>query len=179
MGAFTLFWYASLSFSHSYTSARIGITLRNSPSISDHERRKIVGTLTVITIIFILVFGPYHMVGGYRFVALMITQDQCTLERSIYLYYRICYGLTSLNTLLDPLFYIFLCQNARLELQKSLPCLSRSSMQVWESLSGVIRCKMVLLYPCFKKHFSGLLLSVINGIQDIRTIPGLTDMTLS
>ncbi|XP_053485363.1 probable G-protein coupled receptor 132 [Ictalurus furcatus] len=108
------------------TSARIGITLHNSPSITDHERNKIVGTLTVITIIFIVVFGPYHMVGGYRFVALLLTEDQCALERSIYLYYRICYGLTSLNTLLDPLFYIFLCQNARLELQRSLPCLACS-----------------------------------------------------
>lgn len=113
----------SPSLSDSCTSARIGVTLRNSPSISDHERNKIVGTLTVITIIFIVVFGPYHMVGGYRFISLLLTEDQCTLERSIYLYYRICYGLTSLNTLLNPLFYIFLCQNARLELQRSLPCL--------------------------------------------------------
>ncbi|XP_007250234.2 G-protein coupled receptor 4 [Astyanax mexicanus] len=110
-----------------YTSAKIGVTLRNSPSVSDHECLRIVGTLTVITINFIVIFGPYHMVGGYRFIALLLTEDQCTLERSIYLCYRICYGLTSLNTLLNPLFYIFLCHNARLELQRSLPCLSRSS----------------------------------------------------
>uniref|UniRef100_A0A8B9KTP3 Si:dkey-165a24.9 n=1 Tax=Astyanax mexicanus TaxID=7994 RepID=A0A8B9KTP3_ASTMX len=112
---------------HSYTSAKIGVTLRNSPSVSDHECLRIVGTLTVITINFIVIFGPYHMVGGYRFIALLLTEDQCTLERSIYLCYRICYGLTSLNTLLNPLFYIFLYHNARLELQRSLPCLSRSS----------------------------------------------------
>ncbi|XP_072544890.1 probable G-protein coupled receptor 132 [Salminus brasiliensis] len=110
-----------------YTSAKIGVTLRNSPSVSDHECHRIVGTLTVITINFIVVFGPYHMVGGYRFIALLLTEDKCTLERSIYLCYRICYGLTSLNTLLNPLFYIFLCHNARLELQRSLPCLSRGS----------------------------------------------------
>ncbi|XP_063042967.1 probable G-protein coupled receptor 132 [Engraulis encrasicolus] len=107
-----------------FTSARIGVTLRDSPSVSDQERHRIVGTLVVITVIFMLVFGPYHLVGGYRFVRLLLAAgDPCDLERSLYLRYRICYGLTSLNTLLDPLFYIFLCQNARLELRRSLPCL--------------------------------------------------------
>ncbi|XP_040037644.1 G-protein coupled receptor 4 [Gasterosteus aculeatus] len=108
-----------------YTSAHIGVTLRRSPSLSDHERRKIVGILVVITINFIVVFGPYHLVGGYRFVSLLLIDQPCGMERSIFLTYRICYGLTSLNTLLDPLFYIFLCPDARLELQRSLPGLGR------------------------------------------------------
>ena len=101
------------------------MTLRRSPSISDHERHKIVGILVVITVNFIAVFGPYHLVGGYRFASLLRTDDPCEFERSIFLVYRLCYGLTSLNTLLDPLFYIFLCPDARLELQRSLPCLGR------------------------------------------------------
>lgn len=109
----------------SYTSAHIGVTLRRSPSLSDHERHKIVGILVVITINFIVVFGPYHLVGGYRFVSLLLTDEPCGFERSIFLIYRLCYGLTSLNTLLDPLFYIFLCPDARLELQRSLACLGR------------------------------------------------------
>lgn len=108
-----------------YTSAHIGVTLRRSPSLSDHECRKIVGILVVITVNFIVVFGPYHLVGGYRFVSLLSTKEPCGFERSIFLAYRLCYGLTSLNTLLDPLFYIFLCPDARLELQRSLPCLGR------------------------------------------------------
>ncbi|XP_028284683.1 probable G-protein coupled receptor 132 isoform X1 [Parambassis ranga] len=108
-----------------YTSAHIGVTLRRSPSLSDHERHKIVGILIVITVNFFAVFGPYHLVGGYRFVSLLQTNEPCGLERSIFLVYRLCYGLTSLNTLLDPLFYIFLCPDARLELQRSLPCLGR------------------------------------------------------
>lgn len=107
----------------SFTSAHIGVTLRRSPSLSDHERHRIVGILVIITINFIVVFGPYHLVGGYRFASLLLTDEPCELERSIFLPYRLCYGLTSLNTLLDPLFYIFLCSDARLELQRSLPCL--------------------------------------------------------
>lgn len=115
-------WSASFP---SYTSTHIGVTLQRSPSLSDHERHKIVGILVVITINFIIVFGPYHLVGGYRFVSLLLTDEPCGFERSLFLIYRICYGLTSLNTLLDPLFYFFLCQDARLELQKSLACLRR------------------------------------------------------
>lgn len=106
-----------------YTSARIGVTLHRSPSVSHQERKKIVGILVVITINFMVVFGPYHMVGGYRFVYLLLTDEPCEFERSIFLLYRLCYGLTSLNTLLDPLFYMFLCHDARLELRRSLPCL--------------------------------------------------------
>ncbi|XP_046905139.1 G-protein coupled receptor 4 [Hypomesus transpacificus] len=108
-----------------YTSARIRVTLQRSPSVSDQERNKIVGILTLITINFIVIFGPYHLVGGYRFVSLLLTEKPCQLEQSIFLTYRLCYGLTSLNTLLDPLFYIFLCHDARLELRRSLPCLGR------------------------------------------------------
>ncbi|XP_038159944.1 G-protein coupled receptor 4 [Cyprinodon tularosa] len=108
-----------------YTSAHIGVTLRRSPSLTNHERYKIVGILVVITFNFIVVFGPYHLVGGYRFVSLLRTDDPCPFEQSIFYVYRLCYGLTSLNTLLDPLFYIFLCPDARLELQRSLPCLRR------------------------------------------------------
>uniref|UniRef100_A0A3P8Z6A5 G-protein coupled receptors family 1 profile domain-containing protein n=1 Tax=Esox lucius TaxID=8010 RepID=A0A3P8Z6A5_ESOLU len=107
---------------HSYTSARIGVTLQRSPSVSDQDRHKITGILAVITVIFIVVFGPYHLVGGYRFVSLLLIEDPCELERSIFLCYRLCYGLTSLNTLLDPLFYIFLCQDARLELRHVKSC---------------------------------------------------------
>lgn len=84
------------------------------------------GILVVITVNFFVVFGPYHLMGGYRFVSLLLTDEPCGFERSIFLVYRLCYGLTSLNTLLDPLFYIFLCPDARLELQRSLPCLGKS-----------------------------------------------------
>uniref|UniRef100_A0A4W5P9L7 Si:dkey-165a24.9 n=1 Tax=Hucho hucho TaxID=62062 RepID=A0A4W5P9L7_9TELE len=124
----------------SYTSARIGVTLQQSPSVSGQDRHKITGILVVITVIFIVVFGPYHLVGGYRFVSLLLIDNPCELERSIFLCYRLCYGLTSLNTLLDPLFYIFLCHNARLELRRSLtPCLGRghtTPKQVRLSLRG-------------------------------------------
>uniref|UniRef100_A0A8C7Q8M4 Si:dkey-165a24.9 n=1 Tax=Oncorhynchus mykiss TaxID=8022 RepID=A0A8C7Q8M4_ONCMY len=103
-------------------------------------RHKITGILIVITVIFIVVFGPYHLIGGYRFVSLLLTDDPCELERSIFLCYRLCYGLTSLNTLLDPLFYIFLCHDARLELRRSLtPCLGQghtAPKQVRLSLRG-------------------------------------------
>ncbi|KAM9407012.1 G-protein coupled receptor 4-like isoform 1-T1 [Salvelinus alpinus] len=123
-----------------YTSARIGVTLQQSPSVSNQDRHKITGILVVITVIFIVVFGPYHLVGGYRFVSLLLIDNPCELERSIFLCYRLCYGLTSLNTLLDPLFYIFLCHNARLELRRSLtPCLGRghtAPKQVRLSLRG-------------------------------------------
>ncbi|KAJ3582808.1 hypothetical protein NHX12_000219, partial [Muraenolepis orangiensis] len=109
-------------------------SLQRSPSVSNQERHKIVSILVVITVIFMAVFGPYHLVGGYRFVSLLPTDDPCRPERTLFLVYRLCYGLTSLNTLLDPLFYIFLCPDARLELRRSLPCV-KAPQQRTPSLS--------------------------------------------
>ncbi|KAJ8389280.1 hypothetical protein AAFF_G00121450 [Aldrovandia affinis] len=107
-----------------YTSARISMTLQNSPSTSDHDRRKVMGTLFVITVIFVVIFGPYHLLGSYKFVAFFLTDNHCALEQSLFLTYRLCYGLTSLNNLLDPLLYIFLSNNIRQEL-RSMPCLRK------------------------------------------------------
>ncbi|KAI1902545.1 hypothetical protein AGOR_G00016980 [Albula goreensis] len=107
-----------------YTSTRIRLALQRSSSTSTHERHRIVGTLGLITIIFVLVFGPYHLVGGYKFVAFFLQQDRCALERELFLPYRLSYGLTSLNGLLDSFFYVFLCRDVRQELRQSLPCLN-------------------------------------------------------
>ncbi|XP_015195883.2 G-protein coupled receptor 4 isoform X1 [Lepisosteus oculatus] len=112
-----------------YTSVRIRWELRSSPSVTQEERRKIVGILCIITVIFIVVFGPYHLVGSYKFVYYFITDSNCDMERTLFLCYRLCYGLTSLNSLLDPLLYIFICDNIRQELKKSLPCLRAYKMR--------------------------------------------------
>ncbi|KAJ8408939.1 hypothetical protein AAFF_G00247570 [Aldrovandia affinis] len=105
-----------------YTSARIHWTLQRSPSVSEHAQHRIVGTLSLITTIFILVFGPYHLVGGYKFVGFFLTHDRCGLERSLFLPYRFSYGLTSLNGLFDSFLYIFMCRDIQQELRKSLLC---------------------------------------------------------
>ncbi|MBN3310656.1 GPR4 protein, partial [Amia calva] len=106
-----------------YFQTRIHTALRSSPSVSRGERKKIVGILCIITVIFIVVFGPYHLVGSYKFIYYFITIDRCALEKKLFLTYRLCYGLTSLNNLLDPLFYIFICNDIRKQLKKSLPCI--------------------------------------------------------
>ncbi|XP_048883599.1 probable G-protein coupled receptor 132 [Brienomyrus brachyistius] len=109
-----------------FTSVCITIELRKSPSVPDHERHKIVATLVIITVIFVLIFGPYHLVGGYKFVAFFLTNDRCGLEEALFLCYRICFGLTSLNNLLDPLLYIFICHDAREKLKQLLCCLKEN-----------------------------------------------------
>ncbi|KPP80182.1 putative G-protein coupled receptor 132 [Scleropages formosus] len=109
-----------------YTSTRIAVALRNSPSILDNDRHKIVGTLIIIIVIFVVIFGPYHLVGAYKFVAFFLVEDKCQLEQALFLCYRLCYGLTSLNNLLNPLLYIFMCTDTRHKLKESLPCLGCS-----------------------------------------------------
>ncbi|KAL4631103.1 putative G-protein coupled receptor 132 [Arapaima gigas] len=110
-----------------YTSTHIAFALRDSPSIHVHDRHKIVGTLIIITVIFFAIFGPYHLVGAYKFVAFFLVADKCQLEQALFLCYRLCFGLTSLNNLLDPLLYIFMCTDTRHKLKQSLPCMTCES----------------------------------------------------
>ncbi|MGH0141957.1 UNVERIFIED_CONTAM: hypothetical protein FKN15_074693 [Acipenser sinensis] len=112
-----------------FTAIRIRSALRSSPSVTQDERRRIVGILCTITVIFVGVFGPYHLVGAYKFLAFFVTSDTCELEKTLFLCYRFCYGLTSFNNILDPLFYIFICDDIRKQLRRSLRCWGRS----WES----------------------------------------------
>uniref|UniRef100_A0AAY4BM61 G-protein coupled receptors family 1 profile domain-containing protein n=1 Tax=Denticeps clupeoides TaxID=299321 RepID=A0AAY4BM61_9TELE len=122
-----------------------GLCLEQYPVSPKYARFKIVSVVInslktekdyfLITVIFFVIFGPYHLVGCYRFVTLLLTDDPCSLERSVYLAYRLCYGITSLNTLLDPLFYIFLCHDARHKLRRSLSCLGRDKTG---SKSGIV-----------------------------------------
>ncbi|MGH0174862.1 UNVERIFIED_CONTAM: hypothetical protein FKN15_069075 [Acipenser sinensis] len=119
----------SMDILSSFTAIRIRSALRSSPSVTRDERRRIVGILCTITVIFVGVFGPYHLVGAYKFLAFFVTSDTCELEKTLFLCYRFCYGLTSFNNILDPLFYIFICDDIRKQLRRSLRCWGRS----WES----------------------------------------------
>ncbi|MBN3292896.1 GPR4 protein, partial [Polypterus senegalus] len=117
-----------------FTSVKIRSALRSSPSVTQGERRRIMGILCTITLIFVVVFGPYHLVGTYKFFSYFFTADKCLLEQKLFLVYRFCYGLTGLNNVLDPLFYIFICDDIRRQLWRSISCL----MQRRKSLdSGV------------------------------------------
>ncbi|RXM31357.1 G-protein coupled receptor 4 [Acipenser ruthenus] len=103
-------------------------------SVTDCEKKKITKLLLLLVVIFVLVFGPYHIVGYVKFFGLMILGDSCDYEARIFIYFQIGMGILSLNSLLDPFLYIFVCRDVRKEMLDSFPCFQKlaSERELWK-----------------------------------------------
>ncbi|XP_043934279.1 G-protein coupled receptor 4-like [Protopterus annectens] len=122
-----------------FTFLKIRNSIRKSPSLSNKEKLRLTCLFFIILVIFIGIFGPYHILGSYKFTAYFVFQDcnaKCNHENNLFLSYRICYGLTSLNNILDPLIYIFICDDVQKQFQECFSFIPKSR-DVLESTNSI------------------------------------------
>ncbi|KAK6488455.1 G-protein coupled receptor 4-like [Huso huso] len=100
-----------------YSATRRSIT--KAVSIPDNEKKRINRLLALVLLIFVLVFGPYHVICYVKNVLVILQEDICHFESKIFIYLQIAKGFLSLNSLLDPILYIFVCKNVRKEMLAS------------------------------------------------------------
>ncbi|XP_056327259.1 G-protein coupled receptor 4 [Danio aesculapii] len=94
-------------------------------SLLSEEKRSIRGLLTLLVAVFVTVLGPYHFIGCVKYVGLLIHSSKCVWEKAVFVPYQLGRGFLSLNSLLDPVFYIFLRRDFRAAAGNYLPCLRR------------------------------------------------------
>ncbi|XP_016310328.1 G-protein coupled receptor 4-like [Sinocyclocheilus anshuiensis] len=94
-------------------------------SLLSEEKRSIRGLLTLLVAVFVTVLGPYHFIGCVKYVVLLVHSSPCVWEKAVFVPYQLGRGFLSLNSLLDPVFYIFLHRDFRAAAGKYLPCLRR------------------------------------------------------
>nr|XP_006638933.2 PREDICTED: G-protein coupled receptor 4-like isoform X1 [Lepisosteus oculatus] len=94
-------------------------------SLASEEKWRIQGLLNLVIIIFVLVLGPYHFIGSVKYVVLLFHPNICEWEKSIFVFYQLGRVLLSLNSLLDPILYIFLRKDFQEVICMAVPCLSR------------------------------------------------------
>ncbi|XP_051773671.1 G-protein coupled receptor 4 [Ctenopharyngodon idella] len=94
-------------------------------SFSSEEKRSIRGLLTLLVAVFVTVLGPYHFIGCVKYIGLLIHSSTCVWEKAVFVPYQLARGFLSLNSLLDPVFYIFLRRDFRDVAGNYLPCLKR------------------------------------------------------
>ncbi|XP_016311992.1 G-protein coupled receptor 4-like [Sinocyclocheilus anshuiensis] len=92
-------------------------------SLLSEEKKSIRGLLTLLVAVFVTVLGPYHFIGCVKYVGLLIHSSPCVWEKAVFVPYQLGRGFLSLNSLLDPVFYIFLRRDFRAAAGKYLPCL--------------------------------------------------------
>ncbi|XP_051507756.1 G-protein coupled receptor 4-like [Myxocyprinus asiaticus] len=100
-------------------------TLMAINSFLSEEKRSIRGLLTLLVVVFITVLGPYHFIGCVKYIGLLIHSSVCEWEKAVFVPYQLGRGFLSLNSLTDPVFYIFLRRDFRAVAGNYLPCLKR------------------------------------------------------
>ncbi|RXM96486.1 G-protein coupled receptor 4 [Acipenser ruthenus] len=116
-----------------FVHRRTRMSLADSLSVSAEEKERISRLLALVVIIFILVFGPHHLIVFGKCIGLIVLVENCGFEARIFLCYQISSGLLSLNSLLDPVLYIFVCRDVRKEMLESFPCF-RNAIKLWREL---------------------------------------------
>lgn len=94
-------------------------------SLLSEEKRSIRGLLTLLVAVFVTVLGPYHFIGCVKYIGLLMHGSACVWERAVFVPYQLGRGFLSLNSLLDPVFYIFLRRDVRSAAGNYVPCLGR------------------------------------------------------
>ncbi|XP_030628116.1 G-protein coupled receptor 4 [Chanos chanos] len=94
-------------------------------SLVSDEKKRIRALLTLLVVIFVTVLGPYHFIGCVKYVGLLLTTNICDWEIKIFMPYQVSRGLLSLNSLLNPILYIFMRTDFRAATANYLPCLRR------------------------------------------------------
>ncbi|XP_061083673.1 G-protein coupled receptor 4-like [Conger conger] len=99
--------------------------LKGVVSLAQREKRQIRGLLALLVVVFVVVLGPYHLVGCVKYVGLLFHSTPCQWEKAVFLPYQVGRVLLSINSVLDPVFYIFLRGDFREAVCRYLPCLRR------------------------------------------------------
>ncbi|KAM4663528.1 G-protein coupled receptor 4-like [Discoglossus pictus] len=94
-------------------------------SVSSSDAVWIKALLMACLFTFVLCFGPYHCISLIYGIHLLIYGHSCDFDLSIYSYYRVSVALTSLNTVLDPLMYIYINGDFRKQVKNICRCDSK------------------------------------------------------
>ncbi|XP_039601998.1 G-protein coupled receptor 4-like [Polypterus senegalus] len=97
-------------------------SLSHVQSVNKSEKKRIRGLLSLLVLIFLLVFGPYHLTGCVKYIGLVFSSDICEFEARIFIFYQVGRGFLSLNSLLDPILYIFLRMDFQKQVLYFFPC---------------------------------------------------------
>ncbi|KAL2083218.1 hypothetical protein ACEWY4_020991 [Coilia grayii] len=112
-------------------------SLMSVSTLASEEKSRIKSLLTLLVITFVVVLGPYHVTGCIKYLGLLLHGDSCAWEKAIFVPFQLGRGLLSINSLLDPVLYIFLRNDFRSAAARYLPCLRRVT---WGLSQGRASC---------------------------------------
>lgn len=102
-----------------YTNHRILASVRASVSITVHQKQKVRRLAVAVVLLFLLCFGPYHILLLLRAIAYYFPslQDDCHFEQHVYTPYIISLGLSTINSAANPVLYMLSSNDFKKEIQ--------------------------------------------------------------
>ncbi|XP_031643418.1 G-protein coupled receptor 4-like [Oncorhynchus kisutch] len=106
---------------------QIVLALRDSTSLLARERRKVSLLLLLLLLTYVVAFAPFQAVMFLRGV---LEPGECSMAVKLRDPYMVLVAWTTLNSMLDPIFYCLISQSAKNEMTKVLQRCNRCSSQL-------------------------------------------------
>lgn len=102
-----------------YTNHRILASIRASASVTVHQKQKVRRLVMAVVLLFLLCFGPYHILLFLRAIIFHFPplQEDCQFEQHVYTPYIISLGLSTINSAANPVLYMLSSDNIKMEIQ--------------------------------------------------------------
>lgn len=110
-----------------FTNRSILVSVRASESITAQQKQKVCHLAVAVVLLFLLCFGPYHMLLLLRAITFHFPslQGDCHFEHHVYTPYIISLGLSTINSAANPVLYMLSSDNIKREIQYCVTGLKR------------------------------------------------------
>ncbi|XP_038621819.1 probable G-protein coupled receptor 132 [Tachyglossus aculeatus] len=102
-----------------YTNYRIFRSIKKSVSLKPRQKTKVKYLAIAIIVIFLICFAPYHVVILVRALHFSrFSGDMCDFEKRVYTSSVVFLCLSTVNSVADPIIYVFVSENCRNDLSR-------------------------------------------------------------
>ncbi|RXN27517.1 putative G-protein coupled receptor 132 [Labeo rohita] len=109
------------------TNLAIITKVRASTGLKPRAKVKIRNLALAVILSFLVCFTPYHVILLLRAINFHFSDGKCDFERSVYTPYTISLGLSTINSAINPVFYVLSSNSVHTKIHKGLQGLRSSS----------------------------------------------------
>ncbi|KAL2082253.1 hypothetical protein ACEWY4_022071 [Coilia grayii] len=105
------------------TNHAILANVRASTGLRHGQKEKVRYLAVAVVLLFLVCFGPYHVILLMRAVTYHFPMEACHFENCVYTPYTISLGLSTINSAVNPILYVLSSDNIRREITRGLASL--------------------------------------------------------
>ncbi|XP_026050903.1 probable G-protein coupled receptor 132 [Carassius auratus] len=108
-----------------FTNRAILANVQASTGLNPHQKEKVRYLAVTVVALFLICFAPYHIILLLRAINFHFSKlhEDCYFKQHIYMAYKISLGLSTFNSAVNPILYVFSSNNIRQEIRKSMASL--------------------------------------------------------